>query len=139
MPLILQRDTTVIEQHGAPEHNVAIFRTLHQVDTISRKGAADFRQINSTRWLAKDHPREAFFLNLMDNPDGHLPLCAAEHGTIGRGFLWRKHLNSTEWGRRIVLNVQSFYLVFLERQSRPGLWIRLDHGSEGTLDVLAES
>ena len=67
-------------------------------------------------------------LDLMQHPAGHCE---------GREFMWAQYLNSTLWGRLVVLDVRSFYLVWLNDKDRPGFWISLRDGSSGTLDVLA--
>ena len=123
-PLLLERDI------GAAEHNVTAFRTLHQVDTISRREAQAFIEKNVAHWQAQEHPRREFYLDLRQHPGGH--------GDFRR-FLWSHYLNSTDWGRQIVLNVSSFYLVWLESKNRVGFWIRLLDGTSGTIDVLGDA
>jgi hypothetical protein len=88
----------------------------------------EFLNSNAIVWQARSHPRGSFCLDLMQSPAGHC-------GT--HDFSWTQYLNSTEWGRRIVLDVREFYLVWLEQRNRPGFWLRLRNGNSGTTDVLA--
>ena len=53
-PLLLERDI------GAAEHNVTAFRTLHQVDTISRREAQAFIENNVAHWQAQEHLHREF-------------------------------------------------------------------------------
>ena len=74
-PLLLDQNAGAAEHNtaGAAEHNArGSFRTLHQVDTISRKAAGEFLQRNLQVWRAREHPRGAFMVNLMETPNGHV-------------------------------------------------------------------
>ena len=124
-PVLLERDAAGVAEHG---HHVARpFRNLHQVDTISRTATSEFLERNVTCWHAKQHPRGLFASDLMVHPTGHCD---------GRELKWSHYLNSTPWGRDIVLLVRAFHIVWLSDKNRPGFWISLRDGSSGTLDVL---
>lgn len=119
-PLCMERN------RGATEHNAEQFRNLHQVDTISMKKAAEFLRVNVEGWEAKQHPRGPFFVNLMENTSAH----TNDH------FRWTHLLNSTPWGRDIVLDVDAFFLVWFVQKERPGFWFHCRNGECGTVDPL---
>jgi len=121
-PLLMERNA------GATEHNAEQpFRALHQVDTISRRQASVFLEQQQDAWQSKQHPRGPFMVNLMVETSGH---------SDGH-FYFSHYLNATPWGRELVLDVDSFYLVWLLKQERPGFWMRLRNGSCATLDVMS--
>jgi hypothetical protein len=132
-PSLLTRDTAGVAEHGqhihgAAEHDAArTFRTVHQVDTVSRKSACAFLRERLEEWQKNDHPRGPFAVDLMLHPAGH---------TMSRDFKCAHYLNPTPWGQKIVLDVCEFHIIWLKHKKRPGFWIRLNDGSFGTLDVL---
>ena len=119
----MERDRAAAE-HNEEQH----FKTLHQVDTISRKAAATFLQRNLEQWQAKDHPRGTFTVDLMEPPSGH---------NLQPEFYWPHYLNSTPWGRQIVFDVTALHVVWFSQKQRPGFWMSLRSGGHGTVDAMS--
>ena len=96
------------------------------MDTTSRKVAGRFLEQCLELWQEKEHPRGDFCVDLMEHPAAH----------TDDNFRWTHYLNSTPWGRDIVLDVCYFYLVWLEDKERPGFGFCLTCGVSGTIDTL---
>ena len=72
---------------------------------------------------AREHPRGKFWENITDV-----------------GIPWSQYLNSTPWGRDIVMQVTRFYIVWLEDVDRPGFFAETSTtGVEWRIDPMAST